>query len=135
MNFSLSNSVGTNLKTNFIVDYGKFSSGFNYVDELGNQKFNTFWPIVVLIVGIILSAITFIGSKPKKDEERNKWQKILFGLTFLLILCSVCGAGYGIYLYFAIYLPEYRIWFDKLPPEAKSQLSMISTIDTITKRT
>ena len=136
-NFSFTNSLGSDLKSQFVADYGKLSSSFQHIDPLGNQKFNTQWPLIVLIVGIILSVLTWVVSKPEKDSETGKekertgLQKFLLGLSWLFILCSVFGAGYGAYLYFAIYLPEYFKWFNGLPLEAKTKLGMISTIDTI----
>lgn len=136
-NFSLTNSIGTDLKSQFVADYGRLSSSFNHIDPLGNQKINTQWPLIVLIVGIILAILTWVGSKPEtddktgKEKERTGMQKFLLGLSWLFILCSVFGAGYGAYLYFAIYLPEYFKWFDGLPLEAKTRLGMISTIDSI----
>ncbi len=138
LNFT--NSVGTDLKTQFVSDYGKLSANFAHIDPLGNQKFNTQWPMIVLIVSIILSVITYIGSKPEKDEktgkdrERTGMQKFLLGLTWLFILCSVFGAGYGAYLYFAIYLPEYFKWFDSLPMDAKTRLGMITTVDKVNSK-
>lgn len=136
-NFNFTNSVGSDLKTQFVSNYGNLSTGFAHIDSLGNQKFNTQWPLLVLIVGIILAILTYVGSKPEKDEktgkdkDRTPMQKFLLGLTWLFILSSVFGAGYGAYLYFAIYLPEYFKWFESLPASAKTQLGMISTIDSI----
>ncbi len=136
-NFNFTNSVGSDLKTQFVSNYGNLSTGFTHIDPLGNQKFNTQWPLLVLIVGIILAILTYVGSKPEKDEktgkvkDRTPMQKFLLGLSWLFILSSVFGAGYGAYLYFAIYLPEYFKWFESLPTSAKTQLGMISTIDSI----
>ncbi len=136
-NFNFTNSIGSDLKTQFVADYGKLATGFVHVDPLGNQKFNTQWPILVIIIGIILSVFAYIGSRPDKDEktgeskERTGLQKFLLGLTWLFILCAIFGAGYGAYLYFAIYLPEYFKWFETLPIEAKGKLGMITTIDKV----
>jgi len=135
LNFT--NSVGTDLKTQFIADYGRLSTNFIHIDHLGNQKLNTQWPIIVLVAGIFLAVFAYIGSKPDKDEmtgeekERTSMQKFLLGLTWLFALCSVFGAGYGAYLYFAIYLPEYFKWFNSLPSDAKAKLGMITSIDKI----
>jgi len=136
-NFSFTNSVSSDLKSQFVSNYGNLSTGFAHIDPLGKQKFNTLWPLIVLVVGIILAIMTYIGSKPDKDEktgkekERTGMKKFLLGLSWLFILCSVFGAGYGAYLYFAIYLPEYFKWFESLPTNAKTQLGMITTIDSI----
>lgn len=140
-NFNFTNSVGTNLKTQFVSDYGKFSTGFEHIDPLGNQKFNTQWPLIVIIVSIILAVLSYIGSKPEKDEKtgtdkpRTNMQKFLFGLTWLFILCLIFGTGYGIYLYFAIYLPEYFKWYKLLPLDGKTRLGMITTVDKINSTT
>jgi hypothetical protein len=136
-NFNILNSVDSNLKTQFVSNYGKFSTGFENIDPLGNQKLNTQWPIFIIVIGIILAVLSYVGSKPEKDEktgadkERTNMQKFLFGLTWLFILCTIFGAGYGGYLYFAIYLPEYFKWFQSLPLDAKTMLSMITTVDKI----
>ena len=134
-NFNITNSIGTDLKAQFIYDYGKLSSSLTHIDSLGNQKFNTQWPIIVIIGCIILSITLYINSKPEKDEktgidkQRTNMQKFLFGLTWLFILSSIFGAGYGAYLYFAIYLPEYYKWFNSLPLDGKTRLGMINTVD------
>ncbi len=136
-NFNFTNSISSDLKTQFVANYGKFATGFAHIDPIGNQKFNTQWPIIVIILGIILSVLAYIGSRPDKDEktgeskERTGLQKFLLGVTWLFILCAVFGAGYGAYLYFAIYLPEYFKWFETLPMEAKGKLGMITTIDKV----
>ena len=137
LNFSFGNnqSVGLDLKSRFVSDYGRYAESYNHIDNLGNQKFNTQWPYLVLVVGVILSIITFIASSPEKDaktglpKERTNMQKILLGLTWLFVLSSVFGAGYGLYLYFAIYLPEYYKWLESLPSDAKGKLGMIATVD------
>ena len=135
VNFGLSNAIGMDLKSQFVADYGTYSSKFDHLDPLGYQKINTQWPILVVIVGIILAVLTWVGSKPSKNEktgqdnERTGMQKFLLGLSWLFILCSVFGVGYGSYLYFAVYLPEYFKWFEMLPRDAKTRLGMISTID------
>jgi hypothetical protein len=135
--FGNSQSVGLDLKSGFISDYGKYSSSYNNIDYFGNQKFNTLWPYLVLVVGIILSIITFIASNPTKDtkmgppKERSSMQKLYLGLGWLFVLISVFGAGYGLYLYFTIYLPEYYKWFESLPVDAKGKLAMIESIDAL----
>ncbi len=140
-NFNITNSIGTDLKTQFIADYGKLSSSFTHIDPIGNQKFNTQWPLIVIIVSIILAILSYVGSKPEKNEktgidlQRTTMQKFLFGLSWLFIFCSIFGAGYGAYLYFAIYLPEYFKWFNSLPIDGKTRLNMISTIDKINTKT
>ncbi len=138
LNISFGNqNVGLDMKSRFISDYGQYSQSYSYLDPLGKQKFNTQWPYLVLVIGIILSIITFIAASPEKDpktgqlKERTGMQKFYYGLAWLCVLCSVFGAGYGVYLYFAIYLPEYYKWFETLPSEAKGKLAMISTIDQI----
>lgn len=136
-NFNITNSIGTNLKSQFIADYGKLSSGFDHIDPLGNQKFNTQWPIIVIIFFIILSIASYIGSRPEKDDktgtdkDRTNMQKFLFGLTWLFILFTIFGAGYGAYLYLAIYLPEYFKWFELLPLDGKTRLGLIKSVDKI----
>lgn len=135
--FGLSNSIGVGLKSQFIADYGAYAYKFSHLDQLGNQKINTQWPLLVVIVTIILAVLTYIGSKPTKNEKTSKdndrtiMQKILLGLSWLFILCSVFGIGYGSYLYFLVYLPEYYKWFEILPTDAKTKLGMISSIDKI----
>lgn len=133
--FGNSQSVGLDLKSGFIADYGKYSESYNNIDHFGNQKFSTTWPYLVLAVGIILSIITFVASNPTKDtqmgppKERSDMQKFYLGLAWLCVLISVFGAGYGLYLYFTMYLPEYYKWFESLPVDAKGKLATIEAID------
>lgn len=137
VNVGLSNVIGADLKSQFVATYGVYSTNFIHLDPLGNQKINTQWPILVVIVGVILSVLTWVGSKPSKNEKTGKdndrtiMQKFLFGLSWLFMLCSVFGVGYGSYLYFLVYLPEYFKWFEILPIDAKTRLGMISTISNI----
>jgi hypothetical protein len=135
LNFT--NSVDSNLKTQFVANYGNLSTGYTHIDALGNQTMNTRWPIFVIIVGIIFAVVTWLYSKPETDPqtgkstERNGLQKFLLGLSWLFVFCSVFGFGYGLYLYFGVYLPEYFKWFESLPIDAKTKLGMITTIEKI----
>jgi hypothetical protein len=158
--FNFTHNINTDLKSQFIADYGEYSARFIHLDPLGKQKLNTLWPYLVLVVGLILAILCYFSSRPDKktndetnttqetneysklnimqkilyglqDKERNTMQKMLYGLSLFFILCSVFGVGYGGYLYLFIYMPEYFKWLDKLPNEGKIKLGMITSIDKI----
>jgi hypothetical protein len=125
------------LKTNFVSRYGSYSMPFDSIDNLGGQTFKTQWPILVAVIGIILSVLSFAGSSREVDPETNElkertaMKKFLFALGWLLLLSSVFGFGYGAYLYIAVYLPQYHLWFKSLPSEAKASIGAIKTIDSL----
>ena len=130
-------SPGTNLKTNFINDYGEYALDFKTIDPLGKQKMNTLWPYIVMVVSIILTVYLFIVGKKEKDPNTNQpiekttLKKILTGLAWSTLLISLISGGYGVYLYFFIYLPEYLEWSTSLPPGAFAKLTMIKAIDSV----
>jgi hypothetical protein len=137
--FSIGNPT-LDMKANFINKYGTLASPYESLDSLGNQTFKTYWPILVSIVGIIVSIFCFIGSakdkdpKTQKELERTTGKTILLGLAWFLLFSSIFGFGYGSYLYIAIYLPQYNDWFASLPIDAKSSLGSIKTIDNLVSR-
>ncbi len=129
-------SSSTNLKTNFISNYAQYAESYNNIDLIGNQKFNTQWPLLVAIIMIVIAIVLFIYTQKEKDMygkeiERTTIKKLLYNFAFVLLFGSVFGFGYGAYLYLAVYLPEYYEWFDSLPKEAKANVGMIYAIDKI----
>ncbi len=134
----ISFSVPTvDLKANFVNRYGSYSMPYDSIDNLGGQTFKTQWPLLIGIVGVFAAIFSFVGSAREVDpatnelKERTAMKKFLFGLGWLLLLSSVFGFGYGIYLYIAIYLPQYNQWLKSLPSEAKVSLGAIKTIDNL----
>ena len=135
--FAFGSSPASNLKTNFIANFGSYAQPFNSLDPLGNQKFNTSWPIFFVVISVFLMIAFFHYGKQIVDPatnqpiEKTTGKKILTGLAWLLLATSIFGTGYGIYLYFAIYMPQYVEWFESLPLEAKTSIGMISAMDKI----
>lgn len=139
--FGFGNSPDVDLKTNFIANYGSYAQPYDALDAMGNQKFNTSWPILVVIVSVILMIMFFIMGKQEVDPKTNKpiekttGKKILTGLAWLLLLTSLFGTGYGLYLYFAVYMPQYAKWFESLPSQAKASVGMITAMDRLLSQT
>ncbi len=129
-------NTSSNLKSNFISNYAQYAESYDNIDLIGNQKFNTQWPILVAIIMIVIAIILFIYTQKEKDIygkelERPTLKKILYNLALVLLVGSIFGFGYGTFLYLAVYLPEYYKWFNSLPPSAKANISMIYAIDKI----
>ncbi len=129
-------STSTNLKSNFISNYANYAEPYDSIDLIGNQKFNTQWPLLLGIIMIVIAIVLFIYTQKQKDMygkelERTTFKKLLYNLAFGLLFGSVFGFGYGAYLYLAVYLPEYYKWFDSLPSDAKASVGMIYAIDKI----
>ncbi len=136
-NINFGQSPEINLKSNFITNYGRYSQPFDKIDMMGNQKFNTLWPLFVGIIGVFASVGLFVKSKPASDPvtgkplEKTDVQKLLYGLGWFMLASTIFGFGYAGYLYWFIYLPQYYRWFEKLPTDAKVAIGMISTIERI----
>ena len=141
-------NTNVGLKTDFAVKYGKYASKYSHLDPLGNQKFDTTWPILAGIISIIATVVTFISSNPKKNPniiydssdssdtqekipERTPRQKFLQKLWWLLFIVSITFFIYAAFLYFKEYKPQYNSWLKDLPDEAKPSLGTISFIDSI----
>ena len=98
------------------------------LDELGNPNFNTLWPFIVMIIGIIITIFTYIQTKPIIDGSEKEKQKekpyYIFSLIVLTALCALFGF-YGIYLYIFKYNPEYNKWEKSLTPDCVAQRKSI----------
>ena len=139
------NIIPSSLKTDFAVKYGNYASKYSHLDPLGNQKFDTTWPILAGIISIFATVVTFISSNPKKNPniiydssntrdkipERTPRQKFLQKLWWLLFIVSIAFFIYAAVLYFNKYKPQYNSWIKELPNEAKPSLGTISFIDSI----
>jgi hypothetical protein len=138
--FGLGNPT-LDIKSNFVANYGSYAEPYNALDYMGYQKFNTQWPYLIAVVGLIFMILSFIFGKQQVDLKTNQpiektnSKKILTGLGWLFLLCTLFGAGYGIYLYFAVYIPQYAKWFESLPSQAKANVGMMSTLDRLTSST
>lgn len=134
----LSSVVGSvDFEGNFLSKYGSYSSKYDALDPFGKQTFNTIWPFLVAIIGLFGMVIAFGYSSEEVDPktelpikgERPLWKKILYFIGWLLVFVMLFGAGYGVYLYFAVYLAQYNQWYSSLPLEAKTTLGMISAMN------
>ena len=98
------------------------------LDGLGNPNFNTIWPFIVTIIGIIITVFTFIKTKPIIDGTEKEKQKVrpyyIFSLIVLTALTALFGF-YGIYLYILTYLPESNKWLNSLTPDCQTKRESI----------
>lgn len=138
--FGLGNPT-LDIKSNFVANYGSYAEPYDALDSMGYQKFNTQWPYLIVVVGLILMILSLTFGKQQVDPKTNQpiekttGKKILTGLGWLFLLCTLFGAGYGIYLYFAVYIPQYAKWFESLPSQAKANIGMMTTLDRLTSST
>lgn len=125
------------VKSIFVTKYGSYAHPYDSLDATGYQKFNTQWPYLFAVLCFFLMVISFglggqtIDPETKKPIEKTTSKKFLTGLGILFLLCTLFGAGYGLYLYFAVYMTQYVQWFDSLPLEAKSSVGMMTTLDNL----
>lgn len=126
------------VKSNFVATYGSYAEPYDALDSMGYQKFNTQWPYLVAFVSLILMIVCFSFGKQQVDPKTNKpiekttGKKLLTGLGWLLLVCTLFGTGYGVYLYFAVFMPQYTKWFESLPTQAKASVGMMTTLDRLT---
>jgi hypothetical protein len=129
--------LGTNLKSEFIKDYASYAAEYDAIDVMGNQTFKTTWPYIVSAIGIIVMIIFFVMGMEKVDPvtkqpiPKTTMQPIYTYIGWFLLCCSLFGFGYGLYLYFAIFSPQYNEWYDSLPSTAKIELASINQLDAI----
>ena len=95
-----------------------------------------FVPVILLI----LMMIFFAKSQQQVDEnnqpiERTSTEKILRILAWVSLGLLIVSTGYSGYMYFMLYLPQYKSWFNELPLDAKKQLNLISTLNEIASTT
>jgi len=127
-----------NLKTDFITKYGSFASGFDSIDVMGGQTFNTTWPYLASAGAFVFMLFLFYLGSEEIDPNTNKpipktrMQIIYTRLGVIFFLGTLFGCGYGIYLYFAVFSPQHAMWYSKLPYDAKLELKSIHTIDNLT---
>ena len=122
-------------KVDFVNKYGDFSMKYDRLTATGEQKHMLFY--LVPLVLIILSIIFFVKSKQRVDEnnkliERTSTEKVFRILAWVSIIVLILSTGYSGYIYFMLYLPQYNQWFSELPIDAKKQLNLINTLNTIT---
>lgn len=139
MSITLGNLINPalDLKSNFIINYGSYAQPYDALDATGSQKFNTLWPYMVTVISLVLMIFCFIYGKEETDPKTNQpiektlGKKIATNLGFLLLLCTIAGTGWGVYLYFMVYLPQYDKWFESLPSPAKATVGMMYTLDSV----
>ena len=136
-------NTNVGLKTNFIEKYGNIASKYNHLDPLGNQKFDTTWPMIVGIVSLFATVASFVASKPKTNitntnttasttkPERTPMQKVLQKVWWFLLCVTIIFFILAVIKYFKDYKPQHDSWLKELPNDAIASLNIISTIDAI----
>lgn len=120
------------LESNFIKNFGSFSRQYPCVGELGSPSFKVNLHMVLSIVSFIFTILLLILSTPKKDKyngkrpPRSTTQSILLVFAIIFLLGTLGNLGYYFYLYITCYLPQKKIWFNKLPQKARLEISQIN---------
>ncbi len=127
------NQLVTN-KLNFINTYGASTMNYDRLTATGEQKYAWFYFIPVLT--IITTIILFAKSVQKVDEnnnpiERTTIEKTLRILAWISLIICVLSLIYSGYMYLFMYLPQYNKWFNELPIDAKQQLKMINSLESV----
>ncbi len=52
-------------------------------------------------------------------------------MAWIFLVISIILIIYSGYMYFFIYSSQYNEWFNSLPPDAKTQLNIIKSLDLI----
>jgi hypothetical protein len=136
MLFNTSFNSEANTKVDFINKYSNFAEKYDKITPLGDQKRT--WPYLISILLLVGVIFCFIYSKEKENKEtgekipRNNLQKILYYFGWVLLIMFIISLIYNGYYYFVLYLPQYNEWFNNLPLEAKNQLNIIKTLESIT---
>ncbi len=125
-------------KVDCVNKYGDLSVKYDRLTAIGEQKNILFYFLPVIL--LILMIIFFAKSTQKVDAnnepiERTNGEKILRTLAWISLGLLILTTGYSGYMYFMLYLPQYNMWFSELPIDAKKQLNLISTLNTIVSTT
>ncbi len=128
----------TSSKIDFINKYGSLSMKYDRLTATGEQKHMLFYLVPIILV--ITSIICFAKSTQQVDEnnqpiERTSTEKILRILAWVSLGLFIISTGYSGYIYFMLYLPQYNLWFNELPLDAKNQLNLIGTLTAIASNT
>ncbi len=115
----------------FIQRYGNYSKNYKYVNELG--KNNQILLFAIPFFSLIGSGILFSKSTQKYDSngnpiEKTSTEKIFRYLAWFLLLIAILFGTYLGYVHFALYLPEYKDWYNKLPIDAKNDLNIMKNM-------
>ncbi len=128
----------TSSKVDFINKYGNLSLKYDRLTATGEQKHMLFYIVPILLV--IASIFCFAKSTQQVDAnnepiERTSTEKILRILAWISLGLLIVSTGYSGYMYFMLYLPQYKLWFNELPLDAKNQLNLIGTLNAIASTT
>ncbi len=121
-------------RVDFINKYGTLASKYDRLNALGEQKNKLFYFLPLAL--LILSMILFAKSIQKKDAdnkpiERTSDEKLLRNIAWIVFIGFILSTGYGGYMYFILYMPQYNKWFNELPFDAKEKLNLINTLDLV----
>jgi hypothetical protein len=114
-----------NYKTNFISKYGSTTNNYDELDQLGQMN-NAGIFILIFIFAVVLCILSFVFSS--KYDRLSKYL-YYFGWFFLIVI--IVTLGYGSYIYFFLYLPQWNEWYKTLPSQAKQDLMSIKTLNAV----
>ena len=128
------NNTEANSKGDFITKYSNYSNEYDKLTPLGGQK--KVWPYFINILLLISAIICLYYGREKVDENkvvipRNNMEELIYKLGWILLIIFLISLAYSGYNYFALYLPQYSLWYNMLPLEAKNQLRVINALEAV----
>ena len=113
--------------------YGSYASNYNLIDSFGKKKSKISTPLYTGFILVILTIISFSSSKDEYDinnkkKEKTNFKKFLSIISWILLIATIYSFSYYGYLYFVLYLPQYNMWLNNLPNEAKKALKNLEEI-------
>jgi hypothetical protein len=124
-----------NYEIDFISKYGNTTLDYNNLDQLGNIKPDNLF-IIIFVMSVILCIMSFIFYSKTEDPARLTFlSSFLYYLGWFFVIVIVVMLGYGAFFYIFQYLPQYKDWYKRLPPGAKSELQMISALTNVVNST
>jgi len=121
-NMDLGNDI-LNYKEDFVNKYGNYYKKFTELDILGHIKTYGIY-ILVFIFAIVLMIICFGLSISLKPTTR----KILYYIGWFFTIVAIIILGYGIYLYYFVYLKHRNEWFKDLPSFGQKEVDLLKKI-------
>ncbi len=118
------------IELNFITKYGYLSKNYSNLTSTGILKNPWFYVVAAFsfILFMVLSLIILKHKYIKTDRElkknKNKENKIfteanLIKLLFIFLGIFIISLIYSGYMYFGVFKPQFKMWYNSLPPDGK----------------